>query len=412
MSDLITGKIRKLNIMENFDFSNPKRIKISHRQPLNEIINIFLDTDDESLDESMNSYVSTINEINFGQTQLTETQEDCLVCMAPFNSSELIDLHAGHFKMCSECLRSQANALLRNRDLLPWKCSICSEEISLNILQNYMEPRDYDTLVNRQIEISLGETISCQNCNNTFLIPDDHHNNSFYCDICNNEIIIRDTTNELDDDNINLLYQLADELNWAQCPGCSELVEKNEGCNSMHHRGCNGGDTYFCYECDEILDNRDVDSQGRDHFPSGSFGHCINTINGLTRINPINSDEDEEYRGAAEEYNYEESDEEEYGYEDSDDNTVQSNDYDTLHYCTICNYEGKKFSSLQQHIRATGHYERFNCTRCNYSGLSEISLNQHIRATGHYERFYCIHCNYSSLNQSSLNQHINDTGHF
>ncbi len=54
----------------------------------------------------------------------------------------------------------------------------------------------------------------------------------------------------------------------------------------------------------------------------------------------------------------------------------------------------------------------FYCTECNYSGRAYYSLQQHINATGHYQRFYCNYCNYSGQTQRSLNQHINDTGHY
>lgn len=405
MSEIIINRVRKLNLMD-FDFPEPKRTKTVHIESSNEVIdsldvnfnfeNSQSNLNDTFLLENQNNSQIDINDTyllenqnNFEHLQLAEIQEECIICMEQFNSSDLIDLHEDHFKMCSVCLTSQASALLRNRDLLPWKCPVCSEEISLNLLENYMEPKDYDKLIIRQMEISIGETVSCQDCDNTFLIPDDYQDNNIYCDICNNEIIIRKENEESNNENTNLLYQLADHLNWAQCPGCNELVEKNEGCNSMTHRGCNGRITYFCYECDELLDNNDFDSEGRDHFPNGSYGHCINTINGLTRINPNdNIDEQDNHNDgySDEETDDEETDDEETNYDEySDyDNNSQGNDNNGLHYCTICNYVGRENFSLQQHIRAKSHYERF----------------------------YCNHCNYSSLNQTSLEQHINDTGHF
>ena len=402
MSEIIINRVRKLNLMD-FDFPEPKRTKTVHIESSNEIIdtldvnfnfeNSQININDTYLLENqinsehsqpnINDTYSLDNQINSEHTQLAETQEDCIICMENFNSSELVDLHEGHFKMCSVCLSSQASALLRNRDLLPWKCPVCAEEISLNLVENYMEPKDYNKLIIRQMEISFGKTVSCQECDYTFLIPDDYQDNNIYCDICNNEIIIREENEESSNENTNLLYQLADHLNWAQCPGCNELVEKNEGCNSMTHRGCNGRITYFCYECDEILDNNDIDSEGRDHFPNGSYGHCINTINGLTRINP--NDNIEEEGNTEDNYDDEDTDDEDTTDEDTfNDIETQGNNDNRSYYCTVCNYVGRENYSLQQHIRATRHYERFYCEHCNYSSLSQRSLEQHINDTGHF----------------------------
>lgn len=92
----------------------------------------------------------------------------------------------------------------------------------------------------------------------------------------------------------------------------------------MTHHENNGRVTHFCYQYNEILDNRDADSLGRHHFPNGSFNDCINTINGV-------------------ENNLEEF------YINSD-------------YYTECNYSTSTQEDLEDHLYYNDHYEKFYCT--------------------------------------------------
>ena len=97
----------------------------------------------------------------------------CLICMSDFNENDIIKIHKDHFNMCKDCLTQQGTALLRNRDLLPWKCSCCQEELSLKILEDVLESENYNKLLSRQMETIIGKTISCQACDSTYCIPNE-----------------------------------------------------------------------------------------------------------------------------------------------------------------------------------------------------------------------------------------------
>ena len=70
---------------------------------------------------------------NFNKTK------QCLICMSDINENDIINIHKNHFVMCKSCLIEQAKALLKNIDLLPWKCSDCQESLSLDILKDVMK---------------------------------------------------------------------------------------------------------------------------------------------------------------------------------------------------------------------------------------------------------------------------------
>ena len=252
--------------------------------------------------------------------------KDCLICMSQINENEIINIHQGHFNMCRECLIEQGKVLLRNRDLLPWRCSICQEEISLSILKDTMTDADYNKLITRQTEIVVGNTVSCRDCDVSYSLPNDYNKNYIECCICNSTITI-DEKEKVKEEDINNLLSLAGQENWAQCPGCHELIEKIDGCNSMTHHETDGRITHFCYQCNEVLDDRDIDSLGRPHFPNGSFNDCTNTIRDIENILEdfsVNSDEIDDS----------------IDYQDFNwDNDNQENDnYEISHCCTECNY--------------------------------------------------------------------------
>ena len=287
-------------------------------------------------------FIACDNNIIPEKKEIQIKTKDCLICMSEINENEIITLHKDHFYMCQECLVNQGQVLLRNRDLLPWKCPCCQEEIALDTIQSVMSNEDYNKLLSRQMETIIGETVSCYECDVSYCLPFDFNENSIECYICNSTIQIneKETVNA---DEINNLLSLAGQENWAQCPGCHELIEKIDGCNSMTHHENNRSVTHFCYQCNEILDSNDVDTIGRPHFPNGSYNDCINTSNNILDdfyVVPDSIDNNIDY----ENFNW-----------DNENDSIAS---DEMYYCTECDYSGFNQYSLDQHINAKGHYER------------------------------------------------------
>jgi len=313
---------------------------------------------------------------NFNKTK------QCLICMSDINENDIINIHKNHFVMCKSCLIEQAKVLLKNRDLLPWKCSDCQENLSLDILKNVMKKENYNKLIERQMETIIGKTISCITCDTTYCIPNDLNDGFIVCNLCNSNISLENKTNE--ENNQNVLLNLANLKNWAQCPGCHDLIEKIDGCNSMTHRENNGTITKFCYQCNERLVDDDRDRQGRHHFLNGSFNDCINTntlipnegldhniIDEIININYVNWTPDLN--------NWVDIDYNNFNWERDvyQNNDSLSETDESLYYCTECDYYGYSNNALQQHINAKGHQEKFHCPECNYYGYSEDSLFQH-----------------------------------
>ena len=296
---------------------------------------------------------------------------DCVVCMDKFDNNMIVKIHNNHFNMCKNCLLEQANVLLRNRDLLPWKCSSCKEELSLDIFKNIISQGNYNKLLNWQMENIIGKSVSCYNCDSSFCIPNNFKIDSITCNICNNKINV---SNSFHKENIQELLDLANSQNWAQCPGCNELIEKIDGCNHMSHRENDNTTTHFCYQCNMVLDKNYIDENGRNHFPDGSYQDCITTINRNTNRYLTNIQTCEHYENS-----YYQSDSEYESNSDDDDD----DDDDSIYYCTECSYYGYSENALQQHINAKSHHPMFYCRRCNYVGYSQNGLIQHRNAKYH-----------------------------
>lgn len=309
--------------------------------------------------------------------------KECLICMTKINENNIINIHKNHFIMCKDCLIEQSKVLLRNRDLLPWKCSYCKEELSLSILKDIMDINDYNKLVKRQTEKITGKTLSCLQCDTTYCIPNNLQGGFINCNLCNSNIHLTtdlsvgktNGTQPLGNEDTSCLIHLANQKGWAQCPGCNELIEKIDGCNSMTHHENNGTVTKFCYLCNEILDDSDIDSKGNNHFPNGSYNNCINTnynsndeitnflING-DFIDDINLDV---LINNSSEQIYDNIDYNNFNWNTNNNNESDDESDDELYYCTECDYYGYTENALQQHINTKGHEETFNCTECDYS---------------------------------------------
>lgn len=319
------------------------------------------------------------NDFPYKKRKICKKEVECEICLDKVNEVNIINVHDNHFKMCKECLSSQATALLNNRDLLPWKCSECKESLSLSILQDVMSNDNYNKLVKRQTEMVIGSTISCPNCDSTYCISNDLNLNVINCDVCSYEIRF----NENEKANNQELINLANQEGWAKCPGCNDLIERIDGCNFMTHHENDGSTTYFCYCCNEKLSSEEIGQNGKKHFPNGSFEECINCniqndidfdvfINGISSQIYDNVDFDNvDFDSFDWNLNLPE-------YEDSDNGSTEP-----IFHCTECDYYGFSENALQQHIEAKDHEEKFYCEECSYYGFSENALQQHLWAKNH-----------------------------
>jgi hypothetical protein len=331
---------------------------------------------------------------------IPEIREECLICMDKKPVSEIINIHHDHFKMCKDCLGAQGKALLNNIDLLPWKCSVCTETLSVNILNGFME--NYNKLLDRVTNMLTQNCVSCPNCDNSFVLDSDQKDRSYiFCSICHHKIVIKsDDELKKEDENLELAQILAETNGWKPCPVCGEVIEKTEGCNQMTHRETDGSYTYFCYQCGEQLDGNNIDSQGNDHFPNGSYNDCVNCTNhsnifggledlDVSNLGPI------DYNINFSNFNWIPQNNQEYVDDYDYDQHFNGNDYQ----CPMCNYNSPNDYSLRQHMEATDHYlddlydfeelynsyyDNYQCPTCNNTYNSSNSIRQHMLAKGHF----------------------------
>ena len=79
---------------------------------------------------------------NINNKKTKKESYQCIVCMESKKKKDIINIHKDHFNMCKDCLSQQGQVLLRNNDLLPWKCSTCHEILSIDILKKFMDNYD------------------------------------------------------------------------------------------------------------------------------------------------------------------------------------------------------------------------------------------------------------------------------
>lgn len=342
--------------------------------------------------------------------------EECIICMEEYNKNELINIHQDHFKMCSSCLKEQGKALLRNIDLLPWKCDCCQEILSVDILKNYMD--DYDKLLDRVTTLLTQNSVSCPNCDYSYLLnKDQKHRSYIFCSLCHHKIIIKDDNNLKERENTLKVIELANENGWKKCPCCHEMIEKSEGCNQMTHRETDGSYTYFCYQCGDELDGNNIDTNGNDHFPKGSYNDCINTVNNnnSNQLFPINNDI---YNLPIEEFIIDDEDINDYTL----GNNINYNNIFNSDYLINSNDEDDdNIYDFDQH-NINGSYQ---CPYCNYNGRTEHSLEQHMDSKSHYledydynscydnedELYYCYECDKTFRGVNDIRQHMLAKGH-
>ena len=62
------------------------------------------------------------------------------------------------------------------------------------------------------------------------------------------------------------------------------------------------------------------------------------------------------------------------------------------HPCLRCEYEAKKKSHLQTHVKSVHEDEKFQCSHCGSKFTQKGSLQGHMKSVHEGQKFHCSHC--------------------
>ncbi|CZR59200.1 uncharacterized protein PAC_09092 [Phialocephala subalpina] len=173
-------------------------------------------------------------------------QVDCVSCMEPGNKKEMAVLPCDH-AYCSECITGAFKSALKSHT--PFKC--CSTTISTANLTAHLSNsfiQKYNLLL---LELSTKKPTYCSSptCSK-FIPPSSIHGPIATCTSCRTRTCVACTKQEhsgvcKEDKDGKKVEELAKKKGWKQCPKCSQILERTEGCLHMTCR-CRAE---WCYAC-------------------------------------------------------------------------------------------------------------------------------------------------------------------
>ena len=190
-------------------------------------------------------------------------ENDCPICLDNITEGYRLQL-CGH-KFCHSCIAMELSETLQNNPEFPLVCSHCKIEgddngICVRDLQNILTYDELQTLWERSLAKYIGQNsklfFQCYtpSCSQIF-----KHNSEkiFECDYCL-KIYCKKCKSDAHGDgdcDDEARKKLLDDLRKSgkdikECPKCSYVIEKNEGCHKMHCIKCH---TIFCWLCLEIF---------------------------------------------------------------------------------------------------------------------------------------------------------------
>ncbi|KAF8865870.1 hypothetical protein BDZ45DRAFT_579817 [Acephala macrosclerotiorum] len=171
---------------------------------------------------------------------------DCVSCMEPGNKKEMAVLPCEH-AYCSECITGAFKSAFKSHT--PFKCcgtTIPTTNFTAHLSNAFIQK--YDLLL---LELSTKKPTYCSSptCSK-FIPPSSIHGPIAICGSCRTRTCVACTKQEhsgvcKEDKDGKKVEELAKKKGWKQCPKCSQILERTEGCLHMTCR-CRAE---WCYAC-------------------------------------------------------------------------------------------------------------------------------------------------------------------
>jgi IBR domain, a half RING-finger domain len=189
--------------------------------------------------------------------------EKCPGCMDLVTEPLGVFIECGH-SWHRECLNDNFHNALQSRNNWPAKCCSSSERIDHNSIQEYLDDYILQLLFARVEEFESPNPIFCSNLSCGEFIPDAVVDNGqtywvncpecqmTTCKLCKCPSLQHSMPGVCPTFLSAENEQLAEQEGWKVCPrpGCSTLIDRSEGCDTMECPACQ---TEFCYRCGCLL---------------------------------------------------------------------------------------------------------------------------------------------------------------
>ncbi|KAJ6452665.1 hypothetical protein C8R45DRAFT_1065263 [Mycena sanguinolenta] len=184
----------------------------------------------------------------------TPTRSHCVICRDDFLAQTLFMAPCNHF-YCRQCLSNLATSCIGDESLFPLQC--CRRNLPMDGPNGVFSRLDFRLQVSlRKKTVEFGtlfrDRLYCpQPTCSRFLGSTTEHQDKTVCPRCGTEVCVACKEAAHPDKRcgedlaIQQVEALAREQHWQKCPGCTQLIELQQGCYHMTCR-CR---TEFCYLC-------------------------------------------------------------------------------------------------------------------------------------------------------------------
>ncbi|EWC45650.1 hypothetical protein DRE_05211 [Drechslerella stenobrocha 248] len=170
----------------------------------------------------------------------------CAICGEKVPVSELSRLHCRD-RHCHSCLRQNFQMVIKDPSAWPAKCCM---PLDHNLAADVLTKDEFTQFLEVKYLKEQMSSTYCYSCDGRVPTANIMVNSAAYCAACDKLTCIHcaKPLHEgpcLIDPETEKLFEVAQGNKWSKCPRCSNMVERNTGCNSIMCRcGVN-----FCYRC-------------------------------------------------------------------------------------------------------------------------------------------------------------------
>ncbi|KAK6541426.1 hypothetical protein TWF694_007237 [Orbilia ellipsospora] len=181
---------------------------------------------------------------------IEERQAECDICGDKMPLYETTKLNCKH-RHCNSCLQQNFQMVVENPVSWPARCC---KPLDHNLASAVLPPAEFNKFLDVKKEKEGMSSTSCYGCGELVPRTDIIGGSSAFCAKCDRITCVHCAKAQHEgacmlDPETEKLLQVAKGKKWSKCPSCSNMVERNQGCN---HMSCRCG-AHFCYKCGRRL---------------------------------------------------------------------------------------------------------------------------------------------------------------